>query len=676
MNSATKKEFFQEKFGDRRYDPYHWMREKDSPEVLEYLKAENKYAQDEFKKIEALKESIFQEIKKRIPGKYDSCPYKEKDYFYWESFIDGKEYPVLKRKHIKTNKEQVLIDINKLAEGKKYYDVGSTEISPNQSILAYSVDEAGNESYDVYFKNLETEEEVGKTLLQIVDNFVWAADNKTIFYTQKDKKTLRSYQIFRYDIYTGKKKLIYEEKDDTYNVSVSKTSSDDYIVISATSSQTTENYFISASKPYEKPTLFLKRKKKHEYYIDHGESDFYILTNKDGAKNFKLMKTPVNSTDDSEWEDVIPYDENIYTEDFQMFKNAIALEVRRDGYAGVQIFDRKTKSIHQIDFPDSISTSFIGTNGDYDVENIRVATSSPLRPYTIYDYDYKNRKLEFKRQFPVGGGFSSDDYTVKREVFTARDGAEVPVSLFYKKDLKITKDTPVYLGGYGSYGISYNPSFSIDILSLVDRGFIYAIAHIRGGADKGVTWYEEGKLLKKKNTFYDFIDAAEHLIKNNYTSPSHLYIQGRSAGGLLMGAVLNMRPDLFNGAIAGVPFVDAVTTMLDDSIPLTTGEYEEWGNPNEKEYYDYMKSYSPYDNVKKTSYPHILILSGYNDPRVQYWEPSKWAARLREYKTDNNKLFLVTEMGSGHFGDTGRFEYYKLKSLELAFLLSLEGIKE
>ena len=674
MKFAEKKDFVHEKFGDKREDPYYWLKERDSPEVLNYLEAENNYAKENLKNIEDLKEKIFKEIKNYIPRQYDTYPYKDKDYMYWKSYETGKEHYIFKRKHIKTQKEEVLLDVNKLAKNKKHYDLSGSGRSPDQKILAYSVDEQGNEAYDIYFKNLKTGKEIGRPLKQVTDMFEWANDNKTLFYIEMDDK-FRSHQVFRYDIYTGKKELIYEEKDKTFSLGLHKTLLGSHFVIDSSGRETNEQYIIPANSPYEKPRLILTRKEKHRYYVIPDGNNLYILTNYQDAKNFKLMKAHLNDSSQSLWEDVIPYDKDTFIEDFQVFKDVIVLEVRHKGYIEIRLLDKKDNSIHKVSFPDPICFCWLASSVEYDTKSIRLGMNSFIRPTAIYEYDYKNKVLNFKWQVPIGGNFSTKDYVLKTDVAIGRDGTEIPISFFHKKDLKINKDTPVYLDGYGAYGGSLDPYFALDLLPLVNRGFIYAMAHIRGGADKGIQWHEDGKLLKKKNTFYDFIDVAKHFINKSYTSPSHLYISGASAGGLLIGAVLNEASDLFNGAIVSVPFVDAITTMLDDSIPLTTTDYEEWGNPNEKKYYDYIKSYSPYDNVKKTRYPHILISSGYHDPRVQYWEPAKWVARLREYKTDNNQLFLITEMDSGHFGNTGRFEEYKLYALQNAFLLGLEEQK-
>ena len=675
MKPILKKDFFHEKFGDRRHDPYYWMKKKGSPEVLDYLNSENEYAKEQLKSTQPLQKKIFKEIKSRIPDRYDTYPYKSGEYLYWAAFTEGKEYPIHKRKHQKTQKEEIFLNTNELAEGKDHYDLGDLQVSPNHKILAYAEDQKGSENYDIHFKNLETGKELDQFISGVNADFVWANDNKTLFYIDKDKTTLRSYRVFRYDIYSGKKEMIFEEKDEAYSVALEKTISEEYIFIGSISSTTMEWHFLPADKPNDSFTLFLKREKDHRYIIDYGEGFFYILTNKEEAYNFKLMKTSIHDLSPSAWEGVIPHNKEAYIESFENFKEFIALEIRTDGYKEIYLLNKKTFAIEKIPFPDPICYCLLDSNEEYDTKNLRVKMSSLIRPSAIYHYNYDTKKLELKQQTPMAKDFSPENYILKREFAVARDGVKIPITIVHKKDLKMNSNNPVFLEGYGAYGVSYDPNFDHSLPSLLDRGFVGAIAHVRGGAENGIKWHEQGKLLEKKNTFYDFIDAAEYLVKESYTSPDHLYIEGRSAGGLLVGSVLNERPDLFNGVIAGVPFVDVVSTMLDETLPLTTMEYEEWGNPNKKKYYDYMKSYSPYDNIKKTAYPHILTLAGYNDSRVSYHEPAKWVAKLREHKTNNNRLFLITDMKSGHFGATGRFKWIKLQALSYAFLLSLEGLQ-
>ena len=661
-----KQDFVHTQFGDKRPDPYYWMREKDSSKVLDYLKSENEYAKEYLEETSSLREKLFTEMKARVPLNYDSAPMKWGDYEYYHSWLKGKEYPFYKRKG---DKEEILLDVNEMALNKKYCDVESVWVSPNHQILAYALDDEGREFFSIHFKDLKTQ----KTLLHFIpkatSDFVWANDNETLFYVQQDLETLRPFQVFRFHIPTGKNELVWEEKDEKFFVSLNKSLSESYIFLGSSSTQTSEWWILDANKPEEGFQLFSKRIQDHKYFLDHGGDAFYILTNKDQSFNFKLMEAKDSS---SPWEEVIPHREDRLLEDFSVFEKFIAIEVREKALTNIVIWDREASKEHNISFSESVYSCEIGSNAEYKTESVRVNFNSPIRSNTIYDYHVKKRELVFCKQTPVLGGFSADDYLCQREIVQARDGAEVPITLVYKKTTQLNSSTPLLLYGYGSYGLSMDPNFRSSLFSLLDRGFVYVIAHIRGGSEKGKKWYYNGRLLKKKNTFTDFIDCAEHLIQKKYTSASHLYAMGGSAGGLLMGAVLNDRPDLFHGAIALVPFVDVLTTMLDDKIPLSTAEYEEWGNPNEKEYYDYMKSYSPYDNVKKTNYPHLLVKTGYHDPRVQYWEPAKWVARLREFKTNDNKIYFITDMESGHFGPTGRFQGLKRQALEFAFLLFLE----
>ncbi len=675
---ASKINYVHEKFGDKRVDPYYWLRKKDAPEVLNYLEEENKYTHYTLKPLESLKDKLFKEIKSRIPGNYNTEPVSYGEYQYYTSWVKGKNYPFHKRIHKKTRKEEIVLDENFLARQSKYCDIGNVEVSSNHNILAYSIDNKGREVYDIYFKNLKTGENLKHFIPKATSDFIWLNDNQTLFYVQQNSKTLRSYQVYSFDILSGQKKLIYEEKDTKFSVILNKTLSEKFVVILSASSETSECFYLSADDPKGDICLFTKRKEKHEYHINYGDGFFYILTNKDSAFNFKLMKVPIFKGESLKeyppemWEEVIPHREDVFIEDYEVFENFIVLEVRNKGCQELEILDRKTGESHSINFTEEVYSSELGSNYEYSTDFLRINYNSFIQPAMTYDYDVKKKKLHFKRQAPVEGEFKSEDYISKREFVKARDGTLVPLSLIYKKNLKISKSTPALLYGYGSYGISKDPGFDVSIFSLLDRGFIYVVAHIRGGSELGKKWYEDGKFLKKKNTFYDFIDCAEFLINRSYTSSEHLYIIGGSAGGLLVGAVLNERPDLFKGAIASVPFVDVLTTVLDEDIPLTTGEYEEWGNPNEKVYYDYIKSYSPYDNIKKTKYPHLLIDTGFHDPRVQYWEPAKWTAKLRDYKVDDNLLLLLTNMGTGHFGDTGRFGRLKLVAFYYSFFLGLE----
>ena len=679
---ASKINHIHEKFKDKRTDPYYWLQKRDAPEVLRYLEEENKYAQQILKPLDKLKKKLFKEMKSRMSENYDTEPVPYGKYKYYISFVKGKDYAIHKRINKKTLEEEIILDENLLADTCKYCDIDGINMSTNHSILAYSIDNKGREFYDTYFKDLKTGKNLKHFIQEATSDLVWANDNQTVFYVQQDPKTLRSFQVYRFDILTGEKNLIYEEKNLKHRVNLNKTLSGDFIFIGSASIETSEWFYLSADNPKADPRLFSARKEKQKYYVNYGDGVFYILTNKDSAANFKLMQVPVSAKEDLKeyspetWKEVVPHRKDASIENYEVFEKFIALEVRNKGRQEVEILDKKTGKSHSINFTEEVYSLVIGDNCEYHTDLLRVRYSSFTQPHIAYDYDVVKRKLHFKSQYPIKGEFKSENYVSKREFVEARDGSFVPVSLVYRKDLKISKSTPVLLYGYGSYGASMDPTFDHILFSLLDRGFVYALAHIRGGSELGIKWHKDGKFLKKKNTFYDFIDSAEFLINNSYTSSEHLYIMGGSAGGLLIGAVLNERPDLFKGAVALVPFVDVLTTILDESIPLTTGEYEEWGNPNEKIYYDYIKSYSPYDNVKKTKYPHLLISSGYFDPRVQYWEPAKWAAKLRDYKIDDNLLLLVMNMKTGHFGDTGRFSQLEPYALYFSFLLSLENLTD
>ena len=678
LPQASQTCFIHQKFDDKREDMYYWLREKDTPPVLKYLEEENKYAQRTLKPLEDLRNELFEEIKSRIPDNDDSVPASYGEYEYYSSWVQGKEYVLHKRTYKKTKKTAIILDENELAQKFKYCDVSGVEISPDQQWLGYALDSKGRELYDIYFKNLKTGEESQHSIQQVTSDFVWANDSQTCFYVEQDRETLRAYQVYRFDILTGEKQLVYEEKDVKFSVLLNKSLSEKVITIVSASSQTSECHYLFADNPKASFSLFEKRKHDHEYHINYGENNFYILTNEQGAFNFKLMKAPCSQEQkkatypSSQWQELVPHRPDVFIEDYEVFKDYILLEVRKQGTLRLEILDKKTNQISDIDFDEDIYTAQIGNNCEYHSSLLRLNYASFTSPPIVYDYDCKTRKLHFKKQYSVQGDFDSSRYTSKREFAKARDGTLIPLSLCYRKDLKISPETPLFLLGYGSYGISQDPCFSFPILSLLDRGFIFAVAHVRGGSEMGKKWYEQGKFLKKKNTFYDFIDCAQFVVDQSYTSPQHLYIMGGSAGGLLIGAVLNERPDLFQGAVASVPFVDVLTTLLDESLPLTTGEYEEWGNPNQKEYYNYIKSYSPYDNIRTQSYPHLLVDTGYHDPRVQYWEPAKWVAKLRAHKKDSNLLLFFINMGTGHFGDTGRFSRLKLIALHYSFFLGLE----
>jgi len=571
-------------------------------------------------------------------------------------------------------KEEVMLNVNEMAEGSDYYNVSGLEVSSDESILAYGVDNVGRREYTLYFKNLLSGELLIENIPNTSGNITWANDNKTIFYTIKDD-ALREHKIFKHTLGTDPSEDIevFHEEDDTFHTFIYKTKSKKYLVIGSGSTMSTEYRYLNADSPDGKFVVFKPREKDHEYFISHFEDKFYIRTNWK-AKNFRLMETPVNSTSKESWKEVIAHREDVLLEGIELFKDYLVLEERVNGLHTIRIKCWNGNEDYYLDFPDKTYTAYVGYNPDFNTKVMRYGYTSLTNPSSVMTYNLESRKTNILKQQVVQGGYNPADYVSERLYATSADGKEVPISIVYKKGLQLNGSNPLVLYGYGSYGISMDPSFSSLRLSLLDRGFVWAIAHIRGGEDLGREWYEHGKLLKKKNTFKDYIDCAKHLIANKYTNSDKLFAMGGSAGGLLVGAVVNCVPDMFKGVIAAVPFVDVVTTMLDESIPLTTGEYDEWGNPNVKEYYDYIHSYSPYDNIEAKDYPAMLVTSGLHDSQVQYYEPTKWVAKLRDMKTDNNPLLLHTNMDAGHGGQSGRFRQHKESALEFAFMLTLVGI--
>lgn len=661
---------------DKRYDPYYWMNQRENPDVIQYLNDENAYAEQVMKDTEDFQEVLFKEMKARYKKDDQSLPYFFNEYWYIVRYEDGKEYPIFSRKYQSLdNPEEILLDVNILAEGEDFFEIGSLSVSPDNKTLAFSTDNVGRRIYKIYFKNLENNEILSNPIENTTGKAVWANDNQHVFYIRKDE-SLRAYQILRHQLTTESKDdiLVYHEEDDTFDVSVFKTKSLEYIFIAASSTNEDEQRFIPANDVNADWTIVQPRTEDLEYSVEHYEDDFYIITNADDATNFKIIKTKVATPTLDNWQDYIPHRENVLLEGFEIFKNYFVIEEREQGLLQIKIMDQQNGESYYLPFNDPTYTAYIGLNLEFDTEILRYGYTSLTQPSSTYEYNMKDKTTKLlKQQEVLGGAFSPDNYISERIWATARDGKKVPISLVYHKDTVKSSDTPLLLYGYGSYGHTVDATFSSVRLSILDRGFIHAIAHIRGGEYLGREWYEDGKMLQKKNTFFDFIDVAKHLIDINYTSSQHLYAMGGSAGGLLMGAVMNYNPELFNGIVAQVPFVDVVTTMLDDTIPLTTGEYDEWGNPNDKEYYDYMKSYSPYDNIEAKDYPNTLITTGFHDSQVQYWEPAKWTAKLRDLKTDNNILIFKTDMSSGHGGASGRFESLKEIALEYGFLLKLEN---
>lgn len=675
---AKKIEHKLEKHGDIRIDNYYWLNDRENQEVIDYLKEENNYTKSILKPTEDLQAKLFEEMKARIKEDDSSVPYKLNGYWYLTEFQKGKEYPIHKRrKETLENNDEILFDVNMMAEGHSYYQLGGISVAPNNQLVSFGVDNVSRRIYTIQIKDLISGEILADKIENTTGSSVWAADNKTLFYTRKDE-TLRAYQIWKHRLGTKQEDdvLVFEETDDTFNAYVYKSKSRDYIIIGSSSTVSDEYRYISSDQPDQEFKIFQKRERDLEYSIEHFGDSFYIQTNKDDAFNFKLMKTSVEKTAQENWIDVIPHREETFIEGFEIFKNYLVVEERTNGLLQMNIKAWDQSTDYYLPFNEETYTANVGTNPDFDTDILRYGYTSLTTPSSVIDFNMNDKTFEVKKEQVVLGDFDKENYISERIWAEARDGKMVPISLVRRKDTPLSANTPLLLYAYGSYGYTIEPYFSSVRLSLLDRGFIYAIAHIRGGQYLGREWYEEGKMLEKKNTFFDYIDAAKYLVQQNYTSSKHLYAMGGSAGGLLMGAVINYEPALFNGVIAQVPFVDVVTTMLDDSIPLTTGEYDEWGNPNEKEYYAYMKSYSPYDNVEAKAYPNLYISTGLHDSQVQYWEPAKWVAKLRDLKTDNNILLLDTNMDTGHGGASGRFESLKEDAKEDAFLFMLEGITE
>lgn len=670
-----------EKHGHQRIDNYFWLNQRENQEVIDYLNAENEYYQQMTAHTAALQEDLFKEMKARIKEDDSSVPYFYNGYWYITRYETGKDYPIhTRRKGSMDAPEEIMFDCNEMAKGHNYFNLAGINISPDNKYAAFGVDTVSRRIYTIQIKNLETGEILADKIEGVTGGSTWANDNKTLFYTGKDAQTLRSDKIFKHKLGASQSDdvLIYHEKDDTFNTFVYKEKSKKYLIIGSGSTLTSEYQILEADNPDGKFRVFQPRVRGLEYGIDYYNGQFYVMTNKDGATNFKLMTTPENATSQENWKDLIPHREDVLLEGIDIFKDYLVVS-ERDNNKGLNLIRIKPWNGQEyfLPFESETYTAYTTTNIDFDTDKLRYGYQSMKTPSSVIEFDMKTKaKKVLKEQEVLGGKFNKDNYVEERVWATAADGTKVPISMVYKKGMKKDGKNPLLLYAYGSYGASMDPYFSTARLSLVDRGFIYAIAHIRGGEDLGRPWYENGKLLKKKNTFTDFIDCSKFVIAEKYTSKEHLYASGGSAGGLLMGAIINMAPELYNGIIAAVPFVDVVTTMLDDTIPLTTGEYDEWGNPNEKEYYDYMLSYSPYDNVVAQDYPNMYVSTGLHDSQVQYWEPAKWVAKLRATKTDNNLLFLDTNMDAGHGGASGRFEALKEVAKEYAFLLDLEGIKK
>lgn len=663
---------------DTRIDNYYWMNERENPEVISFLEAENAYAEKMMKHTEGFQEKLYQEMLGKIKKTDESVPFKKNGYYYYSRTEGEAEYPFYCRKKESLDaEEEILLNVPKMAEGSAFYAVGSYAVSPNNELLAYSVDNVSRRKYTINIKNLKTGELFADKIENTSGSIVWANDNKTLFYTKKHEQTLLPYQVYKHILGTdvSKDELIYEESDNTFYTTVSKSKSGDYIFIENSSTLTTETRYIDANKPNDKFKIIAKRERGVEYYVSHFDNYFYIQTNWN-AQNFTLMRTPIQKTEKKYWESVVAPREDVMLEGFTLFKDFYVLQEIKNALTHLRVKSWDGKQDYYIPMQEEVYDVGLSTNTDFDAKTVRYSYTSMTTPNSYFDFDMEKKEAKLLKEQEVLGGFDKNNYETKRLWATARDGVKIPLSIVYKKTTPLDGTAPLYIYAYGSYGSSMSAYFSTARLSLLDRGFVYVIAHIRGGSEMGRAWYEDGKLLKKKNTFTDFIDATKYLVDEKMVASDKVFASGGSAGGLLMGAIVNMNPELYTGVIAAVPFVDVVTTMLDESIPLTTGEFDEWGNPKDKIYYDYMLSYSPYDQVKAQNYPAMLVTTGLHDSQVQYWEPAKWVAKLREMKTDDNPLLFKTEMEFGHGGASGRFARLKEVALEYAFVLDLLGIHE
>ena len=661
---------------DTRIDNYYWLNDREDEEVISYLNEENTYFEEMTRHTKDFEAELFEEMKSRIKEDDESIPFKKKGYFYITRFEKGGQYPIHSRKKGSLDaKEEILFNVNEMAKDFEYYSLKGVSVSPNNQLVVFGVDTISRRQYTLQFKNLETGEIYPDKIENTTGSASWANDNKTVFYAKQDETTLRSDKIYRHVLGTNTSEDIevFHEVDDTFGTFVYKTKSTRFMIIGSYSTVSTEYQFLDADNPTGKFTIFQPRERDLEYGISHYDGHFYILTNKDKATNFKLMKSNETQTLKEHWVDVIPHREDVLLEDVSIFINHLVLEERSNGLNKIRVIRWDGSEDYYLPFKEETYSAGVYADPEFDTNVIRYGYNSMTTPSSVIDFNLDDKSKEIKKEQEVlGGKFDKENYTSERIWATADDGKKIAISLVHHKDTQLSKDTPLLLYAYGSYGHTISDGFSTTRLSLLDRGFVFAIAHIRGSEYLGREWYDTGKLLQKRNTFTDFIECGKYLFEKGYTSAAHLYAMGGSAGGLLIGGVMNMSPDTFNGVIAAVPFVDVVTTMLDDSIPLTTGEYDEWGNPNEKEYYEYMKSYSPYDNVENKKYPHLLVTTGLHDSQVQYFEPAKWIAKIRDQNNNTNKVLLHTDMSVGHGGASGRFDSLKDVAREYAFILDLE----
>ena len=686
---ATKKPYEMTEHGNTRIDNYYWMRLTDdqksakkydnqTTEVVEYIEDENSYLESNLSHTKNFQNDLFEEIVGRIEKDDESVPYFDNGYFYYSRYESGKEYAIhCRKKGSLDGQEEILLDENILADGFDYFAIGGRRVSPDNKWLAYGVDTLSRRIYEIHFKNLETGEVLETTIPNSSYGIAWANDNKTVFYTSKNEITLLGEKIWRHKMgsKSSNDKLIYFEKDDTFYTGVYRSKSGKFIIIYHQSTLVSDYQILNADSPDGSFKKFTKRGTEHEYSIDHYNDKFYIITNWK-AKNNRLMETPDKRTSMSNWKEVISHRDDVHLLGMEIFKNHLVLNERKNGLRGLRVIHQKSGKDEYLDFGEETYTASISVNEEFDTNILRYSYTSMVTPRSTYDYNMDSGTFDLMKEQKVVGGYDKSLYHSERIYAIGRDGNKVPISMVYKKDMKKDAQQNLLLYAYGSYGSTRDPSFSSTRLSLLDRGFIYAIAHVRGGQIYGRQSYDDGKMLNKKNTFYDFIDAAKYLVEKKYTDSQHLFAEGGSAGGLLIGAVVNMEPELWKGAIAAVPFVDVITTMLDASIPLTSGEWDEWGNPKEKKYYDYMLSYSPYDQITDSNYPNLLVTSGFFDSQVQYWEPLKYVAKLRDNWQGENKLYLHMNMDAGHGGKSGRFRRYREVALEYAFMFDLAGVKE
>ncbi len=663
--------------GKTTVDPYFWLRDKENPEVIQYLNDENDFTKESLKHTKPLQEKIYAEMVSRMKETDLSVPIKRDNFYYYSRTVEGKNYKIYCRKNGSLDApEEILIDGNKLAEGKKYFSLRAFKMSDDHNRLAYTADYDGSEFYSLYVLDVTTGKFLEEPIEKTGGNILWANDNETLFYTTLDE-THRPYRLVRHKVGApvSKDAVVFEEPDGSFFLGAYKTKSNAFLMIHLGNKITSEVHYLDANTPEGTFTVFTPRKKNIQYSVTHYEDTFYVLTN-ENALNFKIMKTAVSTTEKSSWQTYIDHDPAVYLTDVEAFNNHIVVHCRKNGFKNIQIINSKTQEAHDIQFHDAVYTYWEEPNPDFNTNLLRFLYTSLSTPRSVFNYDMDTREFILLKEYEVLGGFDKSAYETRLVKATAEDGTVIPISVVHKKGIELNGQNPCLLYGYGSYGHPSDPYFSSIRLSLIDRGFVYAIGHIRGGSEMGRQWYEDGKYLNKRNTFTDFIACGEQLIKENFTSKEKLCINGGSAGGLLMGACINLRPDLFHAAVAAVPFVDVINTMMDDTIPLTIAEYEEWGNPNEPKYFEYMSSYCPYTNVGAKDYPNLLITAGLNDPRVQYWEPAKWIAKLRHLKTNDNRLLMKTNMGAGHGGASGRYEYMKEIAIEYAFLLDCLGIEE